>query len=71
MIFLPDAVRLDLRDDGRGFEPKANSDGFGLLGIRERVEAMGGQVTVRSAPGEGTSIVLTLPRPDTAQGEPR
>jgi signal transduction histidine kinase len=71
MIFLPDAVRLDLRDDGRGFDPKARSDGFGLLGIRERVEAMGGQVTVRSAPGEGTSIVLTPPRPDTAQGELR
>jgi signal transduction histidine kinase len=71
MIFLPDAVRLDLRDDGRGFDPKAKSDGFGLLGIRERVEAMGGQVTVRSAPGAGTEIVLTLPRPDAAQGELR
>jgi signal transduction histidine kinase len=71
MIFLPDSVRLDLRDDGRGFDPKAKSDGFGLLGIRERVEAMGGQVSVRSAPGEGTAIVLTLPRPDSTQGELR
>ena len=68
IVFLPDAVRLDLRDDGRGFDPKAKSDGFGLVGIRERVEAMGGQVTVRSAPGEGTLILLTLPRPDAAQG---
>jgi signal transduction histidine kinase len=69
MIFLPDAVRLDLRDDGRGFDLEAKSDGFGLLGIRERVEAMGGQLTFRTAPGEGTTILLILPRPDVVQGE--
>jgi signal transduction histidine kinase len=59
--FASDAVRLSLADDGVGFDPAARHDGFGLLGVKERVKAMGGQFSIRSVSGEGTDIVITLP----------
>jgi signal transduction histidine kinase len=52
-------VRID--DRGRGFESAAPSDGFGLLGMRERVALGGGSLRVRSTPGEGTVIFAVLP----------
>jgi PAS domain S-box-containing protein len=61
LIFVPGSVRLEMRDDGQGFDPSRKSDGFGLLGIRERVEGMGGQLTVRSAAGDGTAVQIALP----------
>ena len=54
-------IRLRLRDNGIGFDPVGRHDGFGLQGMRERVEAMGGQLTIQSAPGEGTAVYLVLP----------
>jgi PAS domain S-box-containing protein len=66
IAFAADAVRLDLRDDGRGFDPGRKHDGFGLLGIRERVEAMGGQVQVQSRPGAGTRFFIALPLRDSS-----
>ena len=54
-------VRMDLRDDGDGFDPCAKSDGIGLLGMRERVARMGGQVTIQSAPTEGTAVSVAIP----------
>jgi signal transduction histidine kinase len=50
-----------LRDDGYGFDPAKRYDGFGLVGIRERVESMGGELTVQSAPENGTAIFVVLP----------
>ena len=67
VVFEPGKVRMELSDDGRGFEPAGKHDGFGLIGIRERVEGMGGQLTLTSAPGEGTSIVIDLSRPVASQ----
>jgi signal transduction histidine kinase len=55
-----DVVVVEIRDDGRGFDPNANSEGFGLLGMRERVAAHGGTVEVTSSPGDGTHIVARL-----------
>jgi signal transduction histidine kinase len=55
------AIRLELRDDGSGFDPAKRHDGFGLLGIKERVESMGGGLTVQSAPENGTTILVVLP----------
>jgi signal transduction histidine kinase len=52
-------VRID--DRGRGFESGAPSDGFGLLGMRERVALGGGSLRVWSTPGEGTVISAVLP----------
>jgi signal transduction histidine kinase len=61
LAFTPDEVHLDLRDNGRGFEPESRHDGFGLLGIKERVEGMEGRLTIQSANGAGTAILIVLP----------
>jgi signal transduction histidine kinase len=53
-------VRVTVRDDGRGFDPLAHTDGFGLLGMRERVELLNGRLRVTSSPGHGTTINATL-----------
>jgi two-component system, NarL family, sensor histidine kinase DevS len=55
-----DAVRVEVRDDGRGFDPATPADGFGLLGMRERVTLAGGDLDVTSQPGE-TLVRATLP----------
>ena len=55
-----DAVRVEVRDDGRGFDPRTPADGFGLLGMRERVTLAGGDLEVSSQPGE-TVVRATLP----------
>jgi len=52
-----------LYDDGGGFDPEAITEGFGLLGIRERIAGLGGAVTIRSAVGQGTRITVELPWP--------
>jgi PAS domain S-box-containing protein len=59
--FDPQAIRLELHDDGCGFDPAKRYDGFGLLGIKERIESMGGELTVQSAPENGTAILVFLP----------
>jgi signal transduction histidine kinase len=52
-------VRLVIRDDGVGGADLAQ--GSGLVGLRDRVEALGGKIDVSSPPGSGTSLVVTLP----------
>jgi signal transduction histidine kinase len=54
------AIRADIGDDGRGFDPSAPADGFGLLGIRERVSLLGGELDVSSSPA-GTHVAAALP----------
>jgi signal transduction histidine kinase len=54
-------ISLQLRDNGVGFDAGKKHDGFGLQGILERVEAMGGEVAILSEAGKGTSISLVLP----------
>jgi signal transduction histidine kinase len=61
LVFAPEEIRLELRDNGRGFDPESKQDGFGLLGVRERVEGMGGQIAIQSAKGGGSAILITLP----------
>ena len=56
-----DQIRLGVRDDGHGFDPSAATEGFGLLGMRERVELLGGELEVESAPGRGTALRVRLP----------
>ena len=69
LAFAPDEVRLDVTDDGCGFDPSRVGKGYGLLGIKERVQAMGGQLAVRSGDGAGTAIVVTLPAVDLGRIE--
>jgi signal transduction histidine kinase len=54
-------VQLSVRDDGNGFDPEAKTDGFGLLGMRERVELLGGKLRLDSAPGSGTTVHVSIP----------
>jgi signal transduction histidine kinase len=54
-------VTLDVTDDGRGFLPAAASGGLGLASMRERAAAAGASLTIRSAPGKGTSVRLAVP----------
>lgn len=58
-------VQLEIRDDGCGFAADSlrvsNTDHFGITGMRERIEQMGGSFTQPSAPGEGTSAIAVLP----------
>ena len=66
-------VLFSVRDDGRGFNP-ANAPGpreghFGLDGIRERIERIGGTLTLTSERGHGTSAVMTIPLPQAPQKE--
>src|SRR6266699_88269 len=54
-------LRLELRDDGGGYKINGRHDGFGLAGMRERVEQMGGTLKISSAHGKGTDVLVTLP----------
>ena len=54
-------VHLTVRDDGDGFDPDVETDGFGLLGMRERVELLGGELLIDSAPGRGATIRVSIP----------
>jgi signal transduction histidine kinase/PAS domain-containing protein len=67
LLFEPSEIRLELADNGRGFDPARRHDGFGLRGMRERVEAMGGQLTIQSANGNGTAISIVLPLAEAPQ----
>ena len=61
LTFNTKQLRLELRDDGDGFRVKDRHDGFGLAGMRERVELMGGELKITSARDKGTKIIVTLP----------
>ena len=55
-------LEVAVRDDGRGFEPSAPRTGFGLTGMRERVEMLGGTLAVESSPaGLGTLVRASVP----------
>jgi two-component system, NarL family, sensor histidine kinase DevS len=54
-------LRLTVRDDGVGFDPTVATSGFGLVGMRERVELLGGDLQIESSPGAGTTVTVTLP----------
>jgi signal transduction histidine kinase len=61
LVFDTKEIRLALRDDGCGFDPAKRSDGFGLQGMRERVEMMRGHFSLHSAKGIGTLISIFVP----------
>jgi signal transduction histidine kinase len=66
LSFMGDELTLDVRDDGRGFDPPAvpsrsGSGGFGLNGMRARAERIAGTVTVESEPGQGTAVSARVP----------
>jgi signal transduction histidine kinase len=60
LSYMEQEVALDVRDDGKGFEP-AQADGFGLVAMRQRVEGLSGTLQVESEPGAGTAISACVP----------
>jgi signal transduction histidine kinase len=72
LSYMEDLIVLDVQDDGKGFVPSdAGPTGYGLHGMRERVEGLQGSLQVESVLGEGTTISLTLPVLRPAGGEAR
>jgi signal transduction histidine kinase len=71
LTFEDASVRLEIQDDGRGFSlPSsmaefAHSGSFGLMGIQERVFALGGEFNIDSGEGEGTRLEVVLPLTDS------
>ena len=59
-----DGIECRIQDDGVGFDPQSDSSprrGIGLLGVRERLAALGGSLTIDSGPGRGTTLLLKIP----------
>jgi signal transduction histidine kinase len=54
-------IRCSVTDDGKGFDPNDCTHGLGLIGMRERISALSGTVTIESAPDQGTTIELAIP----------
>ena len=64
LSYLGDTVTLDIDDDGVGFAgptPSTPEGGLGLIGMRERVEAAGGELIIESSAGEGTTVAVSVP----------
>lgn len=64
LSYMDDVVVLDVQDDGVAFAGAAASPlsgGYGLQAMRERAEHWGGSVTLESEPGEGTTVVVSIP----------
>jgi signal transduction histidine kinase len=64
-----DVLTIEIEDDGKGFDPAVarspgpDGHGWGLLGITERVDALGGHVEIDSAPDQGVRMVVTVTLP--------
>jgi signal transduction histidine kinase len=61
-----DSIRCCIRDNGRGFNPELSAapqaeQGFGLIGIRERLSVVGGHLQINSVEGRGTELVISIP----------
>jgi signal transduction histidine kinase len=54
-------VAVTVADDGHGFDPAAAGGGFGLIGMRERVELAGGRLRIEPRPGQGTRVSASIP----------
>ena len=54
-------LRIAVRDDGQGFDPACARSGMGLSNLRERTHTLHGDVEVRSQPGQGTTVLITIP----------
>lgn len=62
LSFTPVSVKLRVRDNGQGFDPQNQTygGGFGLIGMRQRAEKLGGELQIISEPGEGTEIAVEI-----------
>jgi signal transduction histidine kinase len=66
LSYMEDQVTLDVRDDGKGFEPSAvpepvDGHGFGLIAMRQRLNRVAGRLEIESEPGSGTAVSASVP----------
>jgi two-component system sensor histidine kinase DegS len=76
MIFEPESIQLQIRDNGQGFDPQSLNKpmlpvyqqwgGFGLIGMRERIEALGGHLTIESERQQGVHMYVLIPHQNAA-----
>lgn len=66
IAYEPDRVQLCVQDDGQGFDPQLQMGrgGFGLVGMRQRAEHLGGELTITSQPQGGTEVTVLTPIPE-------
>ena len=63
-------IQLTITDDGRGFDTRTSGrKTLGLLGMKERAAMLGGQLRIYSAPGKGTTILISIPQHHSAYSE--
>ena len=70
----PTTIQVSIRDDGTGFDPTTRTEGFGVLGMRERATLLHGTLEIESAPDRGTTVRCTLPvqrRPEPYAADPQ
>jgi signal transduction histidine kinase len=63
VVFDSESIMITIIDDGSGFDQEIlkNTKSLGILGMRERTESFGGNFNIQSAPGKGTTTILTIP----------
>lgn len=64
LVYAPDTLMLMIKDEGQGFSPGQSyhsQKGFGITGMRERVDAVGGNFKILSMPGQGTIVQVLIP----------
>jgi two-component system sensor histidine kinase UhpB len=57
---LADSLAVEVQDNGIGFDPKLTEPGIGLIGMRERVQGLGGRFEIESTLGKGTKVIIKL-----------
>lgn len=60
-VYAPSTITLMVEDNGAGFVPEPDADGFGLTGIRRRAESIHGALEIETSPGRGTRIIVRAP----------
>ena len=61
LTYTPNQVSLRVSDNGCGFVPQVQAEGFGLVSISERADRIGGQLRITTQPGQGTEIFVQVP----------
>lgn len=66
-----DNMTLEVSDDGKGIEDEqiASSGSLGILGMRERAQILGGELSITGRPGKGTAATVRIPLPDAARAQ--
>jgi signal transduction histidine kinase len=54
---------FEVRDNGAGFDPESTTSASGLVNMRDRLNAVGGHLTIKSQPGQGTRVIASIPLP--------